>query len=90
LGNSQKLALDETRSINEIPASNQVLGGVAEWSKAAVLKTAEVVRLPQVRILSPPPSTLRCYAGDTREMRQAGFLDFLVGAAGFEPAASSV
>jgi hypothetical protein len=36
----------------------QVLGGVAEWSKAAVLKTADVVRHPKVRILSPPLKSL--------------------------------
>jgi hypothetical protein len=33
---------------------SQVLGGVAEWSKAAVLKTAELARVPGVRIPSPP------------------------------------
>ncbi len=30
-------------------------GGVAEWFKAAVLKTAVLVRVPWVRILPPPP-----------------------------------
>jgi hypothetical protein len=30
---------------------------VAEWSKAAVLKTAELARVPGVRIPSPPPIT---------------------------------
>ena len=30
-------------------------GGVAEWSKAAVLKTAVLARVPGVRIPSPPP-----------------------------------
>ncbi len=30
-------------------------GGVAEWLKAAVLKTVELVRVPWVRILPPPP-----------------------------------
>jgi hypothetical protein len=32
----------------------QTLGGVAEWSKAAVLKTAVLARVPGVRIPSPP------------------------------------
>ena len=35
--------------------SGQQLGGVAEWSKAAVLKTAVPVTVPGVRIPSPPP-----------------------------------
>jgi hypothetical protein len=30
-------------------------GGLAEWSKAAVLKTVEGLSPPKVRILSPPP-----------------------------------
>jgi hypothetical protein len=30
-------------------------GGVAEWSMAAVLKTAVLARVPGVRIPSPPP-----------------------------------
>ncbi len=30
-------------------------GGVAEWFKAAVLKTVEGASLPWVRILPPPP-----------------------------------
>jgi hypothetical protein len=34
--------------------NKQILGGVAEWSKAAVLKTAELARVPGVRIPSPP------------------------------------
>lgn len=34
-------------------------GGVAEWSKAAVLKTADGVTCPGVRISSPPP----CFVG---------------------------
>ena len=34
-------------------------GGVAEWSNAAVLKTAEVARLPWVRIPPPPPIHVR-------------------------------
>ena len=33
-------------------------GGVAEWLKAAVLKTAVLVRVPWVRILPPPPLTV--------------------------------
>jgi hypothetical protein len=33
---------------------NSELGGVAEWSKAAVLKTAVGLRPPGVRISSPP------------------------------------
>ncbi len=33
----------------------QVSGGLAEWSKAAVLKTVEGLSPPKVRILSPPP-----------------------------------
>ncbi len=31
------------------------IGGMAEWLKAAVLKTAEGSRLPWVQILLPPP-----------------------------------
>lgn len=30
-------------------------GGVAEWLKAAVLKTVERLRVPGVRIPPPPP-----------------------------------
>lgn len=36
-------------------AKVEVSGGVAEWSKAAVLKTAVLARVPGVRIPSPPP-----------------------------------
>ena len=41
-------------------------GGVAEWSMAAVLKTAVLARAPGVRILSPPPTYC---AGRRRQMR---------------------
>ena len=37
------------------------LGGVAEWSKAAVLKTAVGASLPGVRISPPPPVVSRCF-----------------------------
>ena len=33
---------------------DRIFGGVAEWSKAAVLKTAALARVPWVRILPPP------------------------------------
>lgn len=33
----------------------KVSGGLAEWSKAAVLKTVEGLSPPKVQILSPPP-----------------------------------
>ena len=36
-------------------AKKEVSGGLAEWSKAAVLKTVEGLSPPKVRILSPPP-----------------------------------
>ena len=36
-----------------------LIGGVAEWLKAAVLKTVERLRVPGVRI--PPPPPLICY-----------------------------
>jgi hypothetical protein len=39
---------EEERTESEIP------GGVAEWSMAAVLKTAVLAREPGVRIPSPP------------------------------------
>ena len=57
---------------------NVAKGGVAEWSKAAVLKTVVAVRSPWVRILPPPP-----------EIRKPRFFDwgflFLRSAVGFEP-----
>lgn len=34
-------------------------GGMAEWTMAAVLKTAGGESLPWVRILLPPPSTTK-------------------------------
>ena len=34
-------------------------GGLAEWSKAAVLKTVERLRVPGVRIPRPPPYFFR-------------------------------
>jgi len=42
-----------------VAIGSQVTGGVAEWSKAAVLKTADLVRDPGVRIPSPPLKLLR-------------------------------
>jgi hypothetical protein len=45
--NEQILKIDAIRAV-------EVLGGVAEWSKAAVLKTAVLAREPGVRIPSPP------------------------------------
>jgi hypothetical protein len=35
-------------------------GGMAEWLKAAVLKTVELERVPGVRIPLPPPTYLLC------------------------------
>jgi hypothetical protein len=32
------------------------IGGMAEWLKAAVLKTVELERVPGVRIPLPPPN----------------------------------
>ena len=40
-------------------ATKRVPGGVAEWSKAPVLKTGEGLRPPRVRISSPPPERRR-------------------------------
>ena len=37
-------------------------GGLAEWSKAAVLKTVRAEMPSQVRILHPPPQTRDCFA----------------------------
>ena len=45
-------------------------GGVAERSNAAVLKTAEVARLPWVRIPPPPPSTPSADASQYRRALQ--------------------
>jgi hypothetical protein len=39
-------------------ALKEIFGGLAEWSKAAVLKTVEGLSPPKVRILSPPPIQL--------------------------------
>ena len=38
---------------------SHTFGGVAEWLKAAVLKTAEGESLPGVRIPPPPPKKMR-------------------------------
>jgi hypothetical protein len=35
-------------------------GGMAEWFKAAVLKTVELERVPGVRIPLPPPDINNC------------------------------
>lgn len=40
----------------QVAIVSPVLGGVAEWSKAAVLKTAVPATVPGVRIPSPPPA----------------------------------
>ena len=54
---SRESSYGETRpdSKKEKPSQTRVLGGVAEWSKAAVLKTADGASCPGVRIPSPPP-----------------------------------
>jgi hypothetical protein len=49
LGNNERPSKNRKTVVSPAP------GGVAEWSKAAVLKTAVGVTLPKVRILSPPP-----------------------------------
>ena len=49
-----------------ILSARSLPGGVAEWSKAAVLKTAVLARVPGVRIPSPPPRVLAELLADFR------------------------
>jgi hypothetical protein len=56
-------------------------GGVAEWSKAPVLKTGDGVTHPRVRISSPPPSAIaRAAPGETviNKAKLAGHLHLQV------------
>src|SRR5258708_27075764 len=50
------------RSERRIGLEDQLLGGVAEWFKAPVLKTGDVARRPWVRI-PPPPLKHRGFRG---------------------------
>ncbi len=52
----QRIQLPDGKHIRNLLILNY--GGVAEWFKAAVLKTAVLVRVPWVRILPPPPLTV--------------------------------
>ncbi len=60
------------RAVNDVVeggaklAKARHLGGVAEWSKAAVLKTADGASCPGVRISPPPPTSFpgRVHLGD--------------------------
>jgi hypothetical protein len=48
-------------------ASESTIGGVAEWFKAAVLKTAVLARVPGVRIPSPPPAKSSTWLGEPED-----------------------
>ena len=48
-------------------------GGVAEWLKAAVLKTVERLRVPGVRIPPPPPEIRKKPSGNCGFFAFQGF-----------------
>ena len=63
--------LDHPRELSIASAAHP--GEVAEWFKAAVLKTVEVERLPGVRIPSSPPIVFRCLSCISHESSRLRF-----------------
>lgn len=52
---------DEVFTLRSVCAKSMPRGGLAEWFKAAVLKTVVLERVPGVRIPHPPPLTLKVW-----------------------------